>query len=192
MKKKFLLTIIAIAMCLCTLFTFVGCGVSNAATNTTQDTQNTQNAVDGLVSNQPTPTDINYSLERYNLIRRAYWVNGQREKAMTLPCAVERPLGYIILFSGSGAVIGRFVVDGKVSSLNSFLTPNMKQNDYGNGSAGYTTIETELPDIDGSYGKNVSGIFFFTTDGKYIEWTGDFLYSDIPFTVDDPILKTEG
>ena len=29
------------------------------------------------------------------------------------------------------------------------------------------------------------------TDGKYVEWTGDFLYSDIPFTVDDPILKTE-
>ena len=24
------------------------------------------------------------------------------------------------------------------------------------------------------------------------KWTGDFLYSDIPFTVDEPILKTEG
>lgn len=29
---------------------------------------------------QQTPTDIDYSLERYNLIRRAYWVNGQRER----------------------------------------------------------------------------------------------------------------
>lgn len=192
MKKKFLLIIVAITMCLCTIFASTGCGAGSASTNTKQDTQNTQNAVDGLVSHQPTPTDIDYSLERYNLIRRAYWVNGQREKAMMLPCAVERPLGYIILFSGSGAVIGRFVVDGKVSSLNSFLTPNMKQEYYGNSSGGYTTVETELPDIDGSYGTNVNGIFFFTTDGKYIEWTGDFLYSDIPFTVDDPILKTEG
>lgn len=188
MKKKFLLIVVAIAMCLCTIFALAGCDINNPITNTKQDTQNTQDAVDGLVNNQPTPTDISYSLERYNLIRRAYWVNGQREKAITLPCAVERPLGYIILFSGSGAVIGRFVVDGKVSSLNSFLTPNMRQDYKGEGGA----VETELPDIDGSYGENVSGIFFFTTDGKYIEWTGDFLYSDIPFTVDDPILKIEG
>ena len=139
-----------------------------------------------LVNNQPTPTDLDYSLERYNLIRRAYWVNGQREKAINLPCAVVRPLGYIVLFSSSGAVIGRFIVDGKVSSLNSFLTPNMVQDRNSNG-----VKETELPDVDGSYGENVNGIFFFTTDGKYIEWTGDFLFSDIPFSVDDPILKTE-
>lgn len=39
-----------------------------------------------MQENQPTPTDIEYSLERYNLIKRAYWVNGQREKANTLPC----------------------------------------------------------------------------------------------------------
>lgn len=78
-------------------------------------------------------------------------------------------------------------MDGKVSSLNSFLTANMIQKYHSNGGV----VETELPDIDGSYGENVDGIFFFTIDGKYIEWTGDFLYSDIPFTVDDPILKTE-
>lgn len=157
-------------------------------TNTGKDIQNTQDTVNELVDNQPTPTDLDYSLERYNLIRRAYWVNGQREKALSLPCAITRPLGYIVLFSNSGAVIGRFVVDGKVSSLNSFLTPNMIQEEC-HGCGGVT--ETELPDIDGSYGENVDGIFFFTIDGKYIEWTGDFLYSDIPFSVDDPILKTE-
>ena len=181
--KKLLVVILACAFCLCL---FSGC-IENDITNTKKDTENTQTAVDGLVDNQPTPTDIDYSLERYNLIRRAYWVNGQREKAIALPCGVTKPLGYIILFSASGAVIGRFVVDGKVSSLNSFLTANMIQKYHSNGGV----VETELPDIDGSYGENVDGIFFFTTDGKYIEWTGDFLYSDIPFTVDDPILKTE-
>lgn len=189
MKKKILIITIVL-VCLCAILALTACDPPRT-TSTEQDTKNTQDTVDGLVSSQPTPTDINYSLERYNLIRRAYWVNGQREKAMSLPCAVKRPLGYIVLFSGSGAVIGRFVVDGKVSSLNSFLTPNMKQEYFGHSSGGYTTVETELPDIDGSYGTNVSGIFFFTTDGKYIEWTGTFLYSDIPFVVDDPILKTE-
>lgn len=179
MKHKFI--------CMVTMFIlslFFLCGCSNS-TNTQEDIKNTQTVVNGMVNKQPTPTDINYSLERYNLIRRAYWVNGQREKALNLPCVIARPLGYVVLFSNSGAVIGRFIVDGKVSSLNSFLTPDMVQN-YSNGNC----REVELPDIDGSYGTNVEGIFFFTTDGKYIEWTGDFLYSDIPFTVNDPILKT--
>lgn len=165
---------------------FSGCSVEDGI-NTRQDIANTRTTVNDLVNHQPTPTDLDYSLERYNLIRRAYWVNGQREKAINLPCGIIKPLGYVVLFSNSGAVIGRFIVDGKVSSLNSFLTPNIIQEGTNSGYA----IETELPDIDGSYGENVNGIFFFTTDGKYIEWTGDFLYSDIPFTVDDPILRTE-
>lgn len=180
-------TLIVMGVC---IFALTGCS-EESRTTTNTDIHNTQVTVDDLVANQPTPTDLDYSLERYNLIRRAYWVNGQREKAMALTCGVVKPLGYIVLFSSSGAVIQRFVVDGKVSSLNSYLTPNMKQDSGGGGSAGYWTEETELPDIDGSYGENVSGIFFFTTDGKYVEWTGDFLYSDIPFSVDDPILKTE-
>lgn len=187
-NKNKKITIIAI-VCLilaCSLFMF---GCTATKTNTQQDITNTKDVVNKLVDNQPTPTDINYSLERYNLIRRAYWVNGQREKAIALPCEIVRPLGYIVLFSNSGAVIGRFIVDGKVSSLNSFLTPNMVQ-DWKSKNSG-VIVETELPDIDGSYGENIEGIFFFTTDGKYLEWTGDFLYSDIPFSVDDPILKTE-
>ena len=165
---------------------FAGCSALKT-TDTEQDIHNTQTAVNGLVNNQPTPTDLDYSVERYNLIRRAYWVNGQREKAMSLQCGITKPLGYIVLFSASGAVIGKFVVDGKVSSLNSFLTADMVQDYIQQGGV----LETELPDIDGSYGENVDGIFFFTTDGKYVEWTGDFLYSDIPFSVDDPILKVE-
>ena len=35
------------------------------------------------------------------------------------------------------------------------------------------------------------GIFFFTNDGKYIEWTGTYLYSDIPMKVENPIVKYE-
>lgn len=130
---------------------------------------------------QQTPTDIDYSLERYNLIRRAYWVNGQREKALALPCSIEKPLGYVILITDNGAILGNFVVDGKVSSLNSFLTPDTT---YPN-----STGANWLDDVDGSYGENDAGIFFFTPDGKYIEWTGTYLYSDIPFEVEQPVLK---
>lgn len=157
---------------------------------TSNDIRAQSGVADKLSSAQPTPTDIDYSLERFNLIRRAYWVNGQREKANNVICPIERPLGYIVLFSGS-ATVGSFVVDGKVSSLNSFLSPSNVDSveRYGDGSM--TTITTETADVDGSYGENDSGIFFFTPDGKYIEWTGTYLYSDIPFEVSGAVVTCQ-
>lgn len=152
------------------------------------DTTRTIKAASTLQENQPTPTDINYSLERYNLIRRAYWVNGQREKANSLPCPVENPLGYIILLTESGSVVGKFTVDGKVSSLNSFLTPDSEYYEIDTG-ASSIMHNNWLADVDGSYGENDNGIFFFTPDGKYVEWSGIYLYSDIPFEVDAPVIN---
>ena len=115
MKK---IVIMVFTLILVMVFT-TGCDASTYGSDT--DRRNTQGAAARLQENQPTPTDIDYSLERYNLIRRAYWVNGQREKANALVCAIEKPLGYIVLFTESGSVIGRFMVDGKVSSLNVFV-----------------------------------------------------------------------
>ena len=97
-----------------------------------------QQVAKSLEEAQPTPTDIDYSLERYNLTRRAYWVNGQREKALSLECPVVKPLGYVILLTDNGGILGSFVVDG-----------------------------------------------------KYIEWTGTYIYSDIPFIVENPILTIQ-
>lgn len=175
--KKFI-SIVCLFALICCLF--AGCELNG----TEVDSVNTQKTAANLQSNQPTPTDIEYSLERYNLIRRAYWVNGQREKANSLPCEIQKPLGYIVLFSGN-VVVGSFVVDGKVSSLNSFLTPDSEWYE----GCGYRN--DWLADVDGSYGENDLGIFFFTPDGRYIEWDGTYLYSDIPFIVDDPIVKVE-
>ena len=169
-----------------------GCGsesiASGGAWNAASDIANTKAVADNLVKNQPTPTDINYSLERYNLTRRAYWVNGQREKANAMVCPVEKPLGYIVLVTEGGAVLGSYIVDGKVSSLNSYLTPDSEYYElvYGGESS---EKNKWIADVDGSYGENDSGIFFFTPNGNYMEWTGTYLYSDIPFEVDDPILK---
>ena len=167
-----------------------GCEFDEDATSngSEADAVNTQKAADKLQHNQPTPTDIEYSLERYNLTRRAYWVNGQREKANTLPCPVEKPLGYVILLTEGGSIVGKFTVDGKVSSLNSFLTPNSEYYELVTGSS--ATYENKwLADVDGSYGENDNGIFFFTPDGKYVEWSGIYLYSDIPFEVSAPVVN---
>lgn len=176
MNKRVMFAIMAFLLLL-----LVGCGTTNG---TTLDTRNTRIIAANLSSSQPTPTDIDYSLERYNLIRRAYWVNGQREKANMLICEVDKPFGYIVLFAGN-AVVGKFVVDGKVTSLNSYLSPDSEYYEYGN------SFNRWLADVDGSYGQNDDGIFFFTPDGKYVEWTGEYLYSDIPFEIENPVVSYE-
>ncbi len=191
--KKIVAFILVLVMCL----SLCACGVEYEDSGSKEDVKNTMNAANTLQENQPTPTDIDYSLERYNLIKRAYWVNGQHEKAQAVICPIEKPLGYIVLFTSSGAVVGRFEVDGKVSSLNSFLTPDSeyyeKDMDYSNGDTSQRNVDRYsnkwLADVDGSYGSNDTGIFFFTPDGKYIEWTGTYLYSDIPFIVADPVVQ---
>ena len=172
MKKIF---IVSLALLLLT-----GCEYSESD----KDISTTIDIGDKLSDSQPTPSDINYSLERYNLIKRAYWVNGEREKALSLISKVQLPLGYIVLFSAN-SVVAQFTVEGKVSSLNSFLTPDILDIYKGNGG----TVSKELPDVDGSYGENDNGIFFFTVDGKYVEWTGDYIYSDIPLFIDNPVIK---
>lgn len=177
--KKLMIILIAVTM----LFLLTACEVSSSSR---QDIYTTLANANSIQENQPTPDDLEYSLERYNLIRRAYWVNGQREKAISLPCEIERPLGYIVLFTEGGGVVGRYIVDGKVTSLNSYLTPDSEW--YENGEY----RNNWLADVDGSYGENDQGIFFFTPDGKYIEWTGIYLYSDIPFEVTTPTIVIGG
>ena len=173
-----LIKIIAVICAICAILCLAGCEVSGSE----QDKINTVAAANNLQTNQPTPTDIEYSLERYNLTRRAYWVNGQREKANALVCQIEKPLGYVILLTESGSIVGKFTVDGKVTSLNSYLTPDSEYYER-------SSINKWLADVDGSYGENDNGIFFFTPDGKYVEWSGIYLYSDIPFEVDAPVVN---
>ena len=177
--KKFI-SVVMVILCVTVLS---GCDFEQSARSI--DTSNTLSIANNLQARQPTPTDIAYSLERYNLIRRAYWVNGQREKAVTLISEIQKPLGYVVLLTDSGAVVGSFIIDGKLSSLNSFLTPDSRYYSYD------STRNEWLPDVDGSYGDNDSGIFFFTPQGQYVEWNGKYLYSDIPFQVDDPVVKYE-
>lgn len=189
MKKRIALFALVVLM----LFALCSCeDMSGSAV----DMRQTMDNANRLQTNQPTPSDIEYSLERYNLIRRAYWVNGQREKAMSLPCEIaDIPLGYVVLFTDNGGVVGRFCVQGKVSSLNSYLTPDSEAYEVVGNNDNYASASSRdnewLADVDGSYGENDNGIFFFTPDGKYIEWSGCYLYSDIPFIVNDPVVTYE-
>ena len=102
MKKRWMIVL----MLACAAVLMTACESKITATGTKTDTASQVNIANELSSNQPTPTDISYSLERYNLIRRAYWVNGQREKANTLVCEIDKleflgdakpPTAYLII-----------------------------------------------------------------------------------------------
>lgn len=100
---------------------------------------------------------IERSLERENIKRRIEFIN-QPDR-----------VGYLYLLTTNGQLIKEVQVSGKVSSLNSYLTPMEEY--YASGAVLSTA------DVDGTWGENDSGIFWFTPDGVYQEWTGQYLYS---------------
>jgi hypothetical protein len=136
---------------------------------------------------QPAPT-IEYSNERANLIKRATTFNQPNK------------VSYIYLFTKAGTVAGFYTVKGKVSNVSSYLVPDEQivkdpYYDYSSGSGGYQTAQglvLQAPDIDGSYGSNGQGIFFYTTDDTYVEWNGEYMLCDQPLKLStQPILTRE-
>ena len=134
----------------------------NTPTTAQQEFQTTEANQMALIVATPLPR-LTVSLERKNLARRLERINQQNLVA------------YMYLVSQTGKVMAFYTVDGKVTSLNAYLTPESRPARYGEGVA-----EIEVPDLDGAYGKNADGIFFFTTEGVYVEWQGDYLWSDQP------------
>lgn len=139
-------------------------GTQNREQNLTENNQAT------LDKNQPAPTETN-SDERANLIKRLELTNN------------PNLVGYIYLMGANGQVVANYTVKGKVTSLNSLLTtPQQIQNCPGGGSDN-CGLTTDSPDMDGSYGPNPNGVFFFTTSGAYVEWSGPYLYSNQPLNI---------
>lgn len=129
-----------------------------------------------IAENVPVP-QLTTSSERKNVAKRAELFNN------------EEKISFIYLVS-YGKVMAFYTVQGKVSSLRSYMTPTEQLVDrYGNpctvGNSGDRCSSTKVfaisaPDIDGTYGENVEGIFFFTTEGAYVEWKGEYMMSDQP------------
>lgn len=105
----------------------------------------------------------------------------------------ENKVTYIYLVS-FGKVMAFYPVKGQVVSLRSYLTPvenlvnyrgvncrTAARNNNNEPSCGTSANVVSAPDIDGTYGENVDGIFFFTADtNAYVEWKGDYMVSDQP------------
>lgn len=120
------------------------------------------------------PPKLSQSLERENLIRRLELLND------------EDKIFYIYLVS-YGKVMAEYVAKGKISSVNSKLTTQEQIVDdpfARSYEVGGKVVES--PDLDGSYGTNGDAIFFFTTEGAYVEWAGEYVCSDFPLSMTTP------
>lgn len=143
-----------------------------------------EEVVKDLVTNDTLPK-VERSLERENIKRRIEFIN-QPDR-----------IGYLYLLSDNGQLIKEVQVLGKVSSLNSYLTP-MEQIEWFRGvdlgeAYGDVAITTQAPDLDGTYGENSNGIFWFTPDGIYQEWSGLYFYSSdrMTFTTQPLLIEME-
>ncbi len=116
-----------------------------------------------LLAEQPTP-QLSYSQERAQQIAKAEMF------------ANPEKIGYIYLIS-YGNIMAFHTVRGKVSSLTTYLTPMDRL---------YQGEVMQGPDVDGTYGENARSIFFFTSDGFYVEWQGEYMYSDAPLKMTTP------
>jgi hypothetical protein len=126
---------------------------------------------------QPAPK-LSYSLQRQNLITRLKMMNNPNR------------VSYIYLMSNYGNIVSFYVVKGAVSSLNEHLT-TQSQLVLGAGKSQYGPYShvVNSPSLDGTYGNQGTGIFFFTETGAMIQWGGNYLWSTQPLTVHaQPIL----
>lgn len=178
--------ILFICLIITLLFTLVGCEMETPVSETSSFEEaskaNEASAAD-IIKNDVLPK-VEQSLERENIKRRVEFIN-QPDR-----------IGYLYLLSDNGQLIREVQVLGKVSSLNSYLTPMedvqwFKGVDVGE-SRGDIPIVTSAPDLDGTYGSNDNGIFFFTPDGVYQEWNGMYFYSSerMSFTTQPLLIET--
>ena len=89
---------------------------------------------------------------------------------------VENKLGYVYIFiAGSHVPVGYYAVIGKVASLNSFLVPQQRVSPGG-------SFVLDDADLDGTYGTNHEGVFFFTDNDVYVEISASmpYMYTDQP------------
>ncbi|QIG69789.1 hypothetical protein EVB81_220 [Rhizobium phage RHph_I46] len=163
--------------CLSSLMLLAACEPSQPST-TSQNAKAVEGNQQRLQTAQPAPR-IDVSIERRNLIERLKRLN------------TENMNGYIYLIS-MGRVVAQYPTNGKPTSLNSYLmAAEAPQSDPNTSFDNRQSIMVEQPDYDGAYGQNSDGIFFFTADSNaYVEWHGEYIFSDQPLSLNGQPLMT--
>lgn len=97
-------------------------------------------------------------------------------------------MGYIVLFNDMGQPILYTTVKGKVTSGSKRLTAPFQETALKRGGVGDQSSSdfTDAPSDEGTWGSSNPYIYFWTTGGQYIQWSGTYLYSDKAFRMDTP------
>lgn len=168
MKKFLPLLVLPVA-----LLTLSGCSDATQAESSQLNSQKMlEETQKRLQESVPVPT-INNSQTRKAIAERAKVFDA------------ENKVTYVYLIN-YGKVMAFYPVKGQVVSLRSYLTPvdkliNERQENCTWSSSESPCFVITAPDIDGTYGENADGIFFFTADtNAYVEWKGDYMVSDQP------------
>jgi hypothetical protein len=80
-------------------------------------------------------------------------------------------IGYIVLLNDAGQPILYTTVKGKVTSGSKRLT---REDEYISGALRKSASD------EGTYGSSNPYIYFWSTNGTYHQWSGQYLYSDKP------------
>lgn len=140
-------------------------GDASQSTTTTEQTAVSENNLSKLIQQVPTP-QLNNSLERANISKRLTTFSDPNK------------ISYIYLVS-YGRVMAFYTVKGKITSGSKRLTASqqiIRDSDYNQGS--YSVIDA--PELDGTYGNSNPYVYFWTTSGVYVQWSGDYMLADQP------------
>lgn len=141
-------------------------GCNNSSSVSTEQDQ-VQNNQDKLVTAVPLP-NLSNSLERANISKRLQTFDDPNK------------VSYIYLIN-YGKVMAFYTIKGKVTSSTKRLTSDEKlAQDIDCGEYTCSNVVMEAPSLDGSYGASDEYIFFWTTDGVYVQWSGDYMEVDQP------------
>lgn len=146
-----------------------------------QQTKQLEKLQNDFITRQPIP-EVEFSVERQNVIDRIKRWNDPNK------------VSYIYLISENGIILAYFPIKGKVTALNTYATPDLQIVDdpYARSYEGSQGQVVDAPDELGTYGENNDGVFFFLTDGTYVEWTGHYLLADQPIKLtQQPIMLYE-
>ena len=91
-------------------------------------------------------------------------------------------IGYVYLYNFDGSVKGYFVVKGTVSSTQSQMG-GMDMIVDACPASDYCPTVMEAAGDDGTYGPNENGIFFFLANGTMVTYSGEYILSDQPLSL---------
>jgi len=96
-------------------------------------------------------------------------------------------IGFVLLMNESGQPVMYMSVKGKITSGSKRLTRTEQSaciptvDEYGQRAGTCSFEKVSAPSDEGTYGSSGEYIYFWNTDGQYVQWNGKYLYSDKPF-----------